>query len=171
MTSPRPLSRVLRRYLADPLSVRNAMLVIITATLTCVVLGGILIRLAEPSKFTTIWIGMWWALQTVTTVGYGDISPSTSAGRLIAAVVMLTGVAFLAIVTASITSSFVNRMRRQVAARHPGSAIDDAQAVAARLDAIAARLDRIEETLRLSREPDRTRPENDAAHSGEDDSP
>lgn len=52
---------------------------------------------------------MWWSLQTVTTVGYGDVAPSQLSGRLVGAVVMLEGIAFIAIVTAVITSSFVAR--------------------------------------------------------------
>ena len=52
---------------------------------------------------------MWWALQTVTTVGYGDVTPSRFSGRIIAAFVMLEGIAFLTIVIAAITSTFVAR--------------------------------------------------------------
>jgi voltage-gated potassium channel Kch len=55
---------------------------------------------------------MWWALQTVTTVGYGDVAPTHLAGRLVGAAVMLEGTAFIAIVTAVITSSFVARAAR-----------------------------------------------------------
>jgi voltage-gated potassium channel len=55
---------------------------------------------------------MWWAIQTVTTVGYGDVTPRAPSGRIVATFVMLAGIAFLAIVTASITSTFVERANR-----------------------------------------------------------
>jgi voltage-gated potassium channel len=50
---------------------------------------------------------MRWALQTVTTVGYGDMTPARTSGRLVAAFVMLEGIAFVAIIVAAITSTFV----------------------------------------------------------------
>ena len=53
--------------------------------------------------------GGWWALQTVTTVGYGDVTPARTSGRIVAAFVMLQGIAFLAILVAAITSTFVAR--------------------------------------------------------------
>jgi voltage-gated potassium channel Kch len=55
---------------------------------------------------------MWWAIQTVTTVGYGDVTPKEPNGRIVATFVMLEGIAFLSIVTASITSTFVERATR-----------------------------------------------------------
>ena len=64
-------------------------------------------------EYANVWVGMWWALQTVTTVGYGDVTPKNTIGRLIASVVMLEGIAFLAIITAAITSTFVARATRE----------------------------------------------------------
>ena len=46
---------------------------------------------------------MWWAMQTVTTVGYGDVTPRHTSGRIVAVFVMLEGIAFLTIVIAAIT--------------------------------------------------------------------
>ena len=51
-------------------------------------------------------------MQTVTTVGYGDHVPETAIGQLVAALVMLLGIGFLTVITASITSTFVARARR-----------------------------------------------------------
>jgi voltage-gated potassium channel Kch len=55
------------------------------------------------------------ALQTVTTVGYGDMTPARTSGRIVAAFVMLQGIAFLAILVAAITSTFVAREEREQA--------------------------------------------------------
>jgi voltage-gated potassium channel len=87
---------------------------------------------------------MWWALQTVTTVGYGDVSPTKPSGRIIATFVMLYGVAFVTIFVAAITSIFVAR-----AAAERGIAEDEAeQRIEARLDGMDDRLGRLEDLLR-----------------------
>jgi voltage-gated potassium channel len=55
--------------------VRTAARVIVTATGAVVIVGGILMRVLDHDEYSNIWVGMWWALQTVTTVGYGDVTP------------------------------------------------------------------------------------------------
>ena len=70
-------------------------------------------RVLDHREYPNIFIGMWWAIQTVTTVGYGDVTPKDVAGRIVAAIVMLEGIAFVAIVTAAVTSTFVARATRQ----------------------------------------------------------
>ena len=105
--------RKLSRVLSEPPNVRVAAGVIVSTTAVVVAGGGILMRVLDHSEYRNIWVGMWWALQTVTTVGYGDVTPKHTIGRLVAAVVMLQGIAFLAIITAAITSSFVARAARE----------------------------------------------------------
>src|SRR6516165_11299246 len=109
---PNVAARVIDRYLRDPKSVRRAMGVIVTATVLVVVGSGALMRVLDHREYRSIWAGMWWAMQTVTTVGYGDVTPRAPSGRIVATFVMLAGIAFLAIVTASITSTFVERANR-----------------------------------------------------------
>ena len=109
---PNVADRVIDRYLRDPKSVRRAMAVIVTATAIVVIGAGALMRLIDHREYASIWVGMWWAIQTVTTVGYGDVTPREPNGRIVATFVMLEGIAFLAIVTASITSTFVERASR-----------------------------------------------------------
>jgi hypothetical protein len=74
-----------------------------------VIVFGVVEWLIDPKTFHTVWLGMWWAIQTVTTVGYGDIVPDQTAGRLIAGFLMLGGLSLLSVVTAAITSGFVSR--------------------------------------------------------------
>ena len=74
---------------------------------TVVVGGGTLFVAAEPAQQLTVWDGLWWSTETVTTVAYGDIYPTTGLGRVIAAVVMTTGVGFLALLTGSLAQRFV----------------------------------------------------------------
>ena len=56
---------------------------------------------------------MWWATQTVTTVGYGDVVPDSAGGQLIAVVLMVGGLSFFAVVTGVITSVFVTRAQAE----------------------------------------------------------
>lgn len=70
-----------------------------------VIVGGIAIHFAEGMSFSD---GIWWAFVTATTVGYGDISPSTPLGRFIAMALMLVGIGLIGSLTSTITSYFVN---------------------------------------------------------------
>ncbi len=81
------------------------------ATTSTAVAAALLMRIIEAKEFSSVGSGFWWAVQTVTRVGYGDIVPMTAAGRIAASLVMLLGTAFLMVVTALITSTFVARSR------------------------------------------------------------
>ena len=108
--------------------------------------GGILIRVLDHSEFRTIGKGLWFALQTVTTVGYGDVTPANTVGRFIAGVIMLTGIGFLAVVTASVTAALVESNRRRFATSEAD--------LANRIDEVGARLSRIEAALDRVAPPD-----------------
>lgn len=122
------------RFLAKPLSVRAASRVIVTATGSVVVLAGVLIHLFDQRDFPNVWLGMWWAVQTVTTVGYGDVVPKTILGRVVGALVMLEGIAFIAVVTAAITSAFVARATRERAYGQPHAELTDRELMLQRFD-------------------------------------
>jgi voltage-gated potassium channel len=147
---PRLIERRMTRFLREPVSVRNAANVIVAATAIVVVAGGIGMRFLDHDEYPNIWRGMWWALQTVTTVGYGDVTPTHTSGRIVAAFVMLEGIAFVAILVAAITSTFVARAAHE----HKISEAEDEgteERIDGRFDELAARLDRIEAMLaRLS---------------------
>lgn len=141
---PRPLERKMSKFLREPPSIRLAVGVIVTATTAVVVGGGVLMRVLDHKEYGSIWVGMWWAIQTVTTVGYGDVTPTHPIGRIIASFVMLEGIAFLAIVTAAITSSFVARAALEL--EHAEAEQEQAAEARseARFDDLTARLERIE---------------------------
>lgn len=135
------------RFLREPVSVRNAANMIVTATALVVVGGGVLMRLLDHDEYPNIWRGMWWAMQTVTTVGYGDVTPTHPSGRIVAAFVMLEGLAFLAILVAAITSTFVARATRERERAEADEEDRDEERIEARFDDLAARLDRVEALL------------------------
>ncbi len=68
--------------------------------------------LIDPTTFKTFGNACWWSIQTVSTVGYGDDVPQTAAGRIVATVVMLFGMAFVPAVTSIIVAILVERARR-----------------------------------------------------------
>ena len=63
--------------------------------------------------FASLWDGIWWAVTTTTTVGYGDLYPTTVQGRIIGMMLMFVGIGFLSLLTASIASRFVKEERGQ----------------------------------------------------------
>jgi voltage-gated potassium channel len=133
-----------RLLLHESLSARRAAAIIAGFTFLITIAGGILERVLDHKEYPTIGRGLWFALQTVTTVGYGDVTPSRAQGRLIAGVLMLSAIGFLAVITASATASLVENSRRRLAA---DAEVDMEQ----RLDEVNARLARIEAAV--SREP------------------
>jgi voltage-gated potassium channel len=144
---PNRIERRLTKFLREPPKVQTAASLIVVATLVVVVGGGALFRLLDHKEYPTIGLGMWFALQTVTTVGYGDLAPKDVAGKLVASLIMLEGIAFLAIITAAITSTFVARAARE---RFNVSALNDEASesrIETRLDVLQQHLDRLESMI------------------------
>jgi voltage-gated potassium channel len=135
------LERRLDRLVAHATRPRGAAVVIATVSTVITVGAGILMTVADRESFPSIGSGLWWAVQTVTTVGYGDHVPATDAGKLVAALVMLVGIGFLTVITAAITSGFVSRSRGD---QTPSDAIPSTEE---QLRQIAGRLERIEAAL------------------------
>ena len=135
------------RFLREPVSVRNAASVIVVTTLVIVVVGGVAMRILDHDEYPNIWLGLWWSLQTVTTVGYGDVTPENAPGRLVGALVMLQGIAFLAIITAAITSTFVARASAERDAAAQASEDRADELLDSRLVELAQRMERLEQLL------------------------
>ena len=69
----------------------------------------------QPDMFRNAFSGLWWAVATFTTVGYGDIYPVTAAGRVISAVIALLGIGLVAVPTGIVSAGFVERLEDQEA--------------------------------------------------------
>jgi voltage-gated potassium channel len=92
--------------------IANARSVTIGLAVTFVLLaflGAAVIRIVDQHNFPSLGWAVWWALQTVTTVGYGDIVPTTTAGRVIGGIEMVLGISFIAFITAGVTSTVIQR--------------------------------------------------------------
>ncbi len=76
-------------------------------------LGGYIIKYLESGSITEKESPFWWAIVTMTTVGYGDFSPSTPEGRLFAVFIMFAGIALVSLLTASISSIYVAKRIRE----------------------------------------------------------
>jgi voltage-gated potassium channel len=123
------------RYLAGAMSVVAAA-------------AGVTAWLIDRRDFHTLGDGLWWALVTLATVGYGDIVPHTAWGRVVGAVVIVLGVTFLSLLTATITSYFVSAGQDARADDAEEQRRDATTADASVLDEILERVTAIEDALR-----------------------
>ena len=137
-----------RRFERKGVRPRVAAAIIAALWLAAIVVFGILIRLVDHESFDNVWLGMWWATQTVTTVGYGDYVPDQTAGQILGTILMVGGLSLFAVITGAITSSFVTaaQERRRLSGEDP---------VVQRLDRMAAEVEAMRaEIARIKREPD-----------------
>jgi voltage-gated potassium channel len=122
---------------------KGAWWAIAVVTVGVTIIGGLLVRLTDSASIRSVESGFWWALQTVTTVGYGDVVPASIAGRATAAVVMLAGLSFLAVTTAAVTNAFV-----EASARRRGEHADDT--MLAEIRGLRAELEELRAELRAA---------------------
>jgi voltage-gated potassium channel len=139
------LERRFDRAVAQVTTPRGAAIVIAGASIAVTFGSAVLMTIAENKTYPSVGSGLWWAVQTVTTVGYGDHTPVTFAGRLVAALVMLVGIGFLTVITAAITSTFVSRTEGEQL--RDGTEVATAQQLTEVNAQLEARLERIEAAL------------------------
>jgi voltage-gated potassium channel len=132
------LAAVLRRR---PLTPRRAAVIIAGYTALVTFAGALVGWLADRKDFDSFGDALWWALQTVTTVGYGDVVPSSGTGRVIGAFVMISGIAFLTVITAAVTAALIEAARRRQPPSDREQLAELMQEMSARLAAIEARLE------------------------------
>ena len=111
-------------------------LVLVMFTVMCA--SAVTVEVLSPNSFSSFGNALWWAATTVTTIGYGDVVPATSAGRVIAVVVMFVSVATVSLTTAVITAAFVGYQQRRLggeAERHQ-ELRDSLHRIEQRLDAL-----------------------------------
>ncbi|MEJ5945658.1 potassium channel family protein [Pseudokineococcus basanitobsidens] len=136
------LISVLNRHAASSLRGRVAVYVAGATTLVVVVAALAALdaeRGAPGALIETFPQAVWWAITTVTTVGYGDFYPVTDEGRAVAVGLMVTGVALLGTVTASLASWLLDRVR-EVEETQATASRQDVEALAAEVAALRAAL-------------------------------
>ena len=131
--------RVERWY--ERLTLVRAVSTIVLVAIVLVLVAGLLERIVEPETFTSIGLAYWWAVTTVTTVGYGDVVPESPGGRVVAAMLMLTGLALIPTLTSVIVSTLLYKTRKSEQERI--EQLEEEQATV--LARIEERLARIEE--------------------------
>jgi voltage-gated potassium channel len=135
---PRPglQAQLEQRFVSKPPTPVRAAAFIAGSALAVSILAGAIAHWIDDGV-PSLWLGVYWAAQTVTTVGYGTPTPTGTSGQVLALLLMLLGTAFVAVITAAVTSVFIERAR---AIRQSG--VEDSNR--ATLEEIRARLERIE---------------------------
>lgn len=128
------------------LTARRAALLISVFTLCIAIAGGVVMWAVDRDEFPTLGAGMWFAMQSITTVGYGDDVPTSTEGRVVATFVIIAGLGFMSVITATITAVFVESARRR---RRMSAEIT--------LEHISQRLDQIERLMDQRLEADQRR--------------
>ena len=95
------------------LLIRNSFFQVGLGIFLVMILGGLVLRMLEIGKITEGEAPFWWAIVTMTTVGYGDFTPKTLEGRMFAVFVMFAGISLTAMFTAIISSIFVAKRIRE----------------------------------------------------------
>ena len=96
----------------EKLTIVRAVRLVAMVALTLAIVAAILEWAIDPG-IGSFRDSLWWAVVTVTTVGYGDVVPTSSGGRLVAALLMLAGVSAIPITTSLVVSVFVSRIQRK----------------------------------------------------------
>ncbi len=116
------LARAYDQLVAALRDVREQLLVFLVLTLITLVLCAIGIyqfeHPAQPEVFVSVPHALWWAVATLSTVGYGDMYPVTAGGRFFTALVLLIGLAVIAVPTGLISAALVSRVRTEKEDRH-----------------------------------------------------
>ena len=132
-----------RRLSSRALRPRNAARLIAVIWIAAVLVFGIVERIVDPETFDSVWLAFWWALQTITTIGYGDVVPESTDGKVVGAFLMLGGLSLLSIITATITSAFVTRRQAELQESGEDPVMRQLQQIESRLDGIDAELRRL----------------------------
>lgn len=98
---------------AEARGIASAMLILWILTTIAASLMHLAERAAQPEAFGDIPSAMWWAIVTLTTVGYGDVTPITSVGRIIGVIIMMLGVGMVALPAGMLASRFSEELRKR----------------------------------------------------------
>ena len=143
-------ARVLRweRRAKDAVASRRVFPYLAGTTASLAVLVGFVATIVDRKDFPTFGDGVWWAIVTLATVGYGDIVPTTAWGRVLGGIVIVIGVTFLSFLTATVTSLFVSVEQEAEQAKEHEFHVASDNETRELLRQLDSRLAAIERTLR-----------------------
>jgi voltage-gated potassium channel len=121
------------------LTLRKAVGLIVGVATILALTASVLVKLVDPA-IGSYGDALWWAVSTVTTVGYGDVIPETAPGRLIGAGLMLTGLGLIPLVTSVVVSILISQASRE--ARE--AEVRELRQILERLDSVDRRLEGLE---------------------------
>jgi len=142
-----PRERLIRRRAERAVARRHVLPFLILAITVTGVVTGVVARLIDRRDFHSFGDGIWWAIVTLGTVGYGDIVPHTAWGRVLGSIVIVCGVTFIAFLTATVTSLFVAVDQEEALDKIRGMGAATAEDTRTALGAINERLAAIETKL------------------------
>jgi voltage-gated potassium channel Kch len=122
------------------------------ATAAVSLLAGFIVTLIDREDFPTFGTGMWWAIVTLATVGYGDVVPHTAWGRVVGSVVIVFGVTFISFLIATVTSYFIAAQQERATLEERKLRVAEEEETRALLRRLDQRLAEIEG--KLDRKPD-----------------
>jgi voltage-gated potassium channel len=122
------------------LTLRKAVGLIVTVATVLALVAAVLERLIDPA-FDTFGQALWWAVSTVSTVGYGDYVPESAPGRIVGAALMLTGLGLIPLITSVVVSILVAQRSREARDEE----LRDLAQVLERLEGLDGRLERLEQ--------------------------
>jgi voltage-gated potassium channel len=118
------------------LTLRKAVGLIVAVATSLAIAAAVLERLLEPEVFDTYPHALWFAITTVSTVGYGDYVPESAAGRLVASALMLTGLGLIPLITSVVVSILVSQRSREAREQE----MQDLRLILERLDGLERKL-------------------------------
>ena len=153
-TGREPRTSLIERRVQRIVNARSVTIGLAVTFIGLAVAGAAVMRIADPDNFPSFGLAIWWALQTVTTVGYGDVVPTSVGGRFVGGVEMVLGVSFIAFVTAGVTSFVVQRAEAEAQEadrlrdeRNTQTIIDSLTETKQALSELGERLDAIESQI------------------------
>jgi voltage-gated potassium channel len=151
---PRMHMSLIDRRISKIVNARSVTLGLATTFFLLSLVAAVVMRIFDHHDFPSLGLAVWWSLQTVTTVGYGDIVPTTHIGRVIGGAELVLSISFIAFLTAGVTSTVIHNQEARAKEADRSKQAADSEAILDALtqartaiEALDSRLESIEAKL------------------------